>query len=155
MKKIIITIALTITLVASLAQANLSGNWVGWGEWTFDGSGVVCNPMEMTWLETKNTVEISNGYFDCEIVAMHLGKTKWTIKDQQLFDETEKNVGTYDGKIFSVYMPSPNENTTIHIRVDRTRPTSYDYQEVWFNKYEKVYVIKGRFFNGQQKKIEI
>jgi hypothetical protein len=48
---------------------------------------------------------------------------------------------------FEADMASPNENTTIHISVKRAA-NHYDYQEVWFNQYEKIYVIEGRLFTS-------
>ncbi len=144
MKKIFL---LTI-LFSQLCMAALNGEWVGWGQWSYDNSAVSCNPMKMTWQENEKILAITKGLFECELLVMHLGKTEWTKKDGHLFDENDKDVGTYSADEISLYMPSPNENTTIHIQVKKTRPTSYDYQEVWFNKNEKLYVITGRFFNG-------
>lgn len=147
MKKLIFA---SLIIFQIKAHANLTGNWNGWGSWEFQGSGVDCN-MGMEWKESKTHVEISRGMFDCGIVVMHLGQTGWDIKDGLLFDEDNVEVGTYDGKELNLMMPSPNENTTIHVKVTRLRPTAYEYQETWFNKYEKVYVIKGKFFNSQGK----
>ena len=147
MKKFILITAL---LFSSFAQAKLAGDWIGWGNWTFkgEGEGVYCSPMTMTWSESANHIAIEKGFFDCELVAMHLYKTSWALKDGELFDEeTNAKVGTYDGNNLSVYMPSPNENTTIQVIVKRSA-NHYDYQEVWFNKYEKVYVITGRLFTS-------
>lgn len=135
-------------LFSQLTQAALNGEWVGWGQWSYDNAAVSCNPMKMTWTENEKSLAINKGIFECEVLVMHLGKTEWAKKDGLLFDEDNKQVGTYTDELISLYMPSPNVNTTIHIQVKKTRPTSYDYQEVWFNKNEKLYVITGRFFNG-------
>ncbi len=144
-------IVLSILLGSLLAHAGLAGDWTGFGSWKFkgEGDGVRCSPMTMKWTETANTIAIESGLFDCELVAMHLYKTEWTIQAGKLFDENQKEVGWYNGTEFQVYMPSPNENTTISVSAKRTA-NHYDYQEVWFNKYEKVYVIEARFFTGGQ-----
>ncbi|MEQ1722880.1 MAG: hypothetical protein ABL930_06860 [Pseudobdellovibrio sp.] len=135
--------------LASISEARLAGNWTGWGTWKFkgEGDGANCNPMQMQWSESKNAIAIERGIFDCGIVVMHLDKTPWTLKDGLLFDEEQKEVGSYDGTNFEVFMPSPNEKTTIHIKVKRTA-NHYDYSEIWFNQYEKVYVIEGRLFTS-------
>lgn len=138
-----------ILVFASVSHAKLAGNWIGWGSWKFkgEGDGVHCSPMQMQWSESQNKIAIEKGFFDCEIVAMHLDKTEWSIQNGLLFDEKEKQVGSYDGQNFEVYLPSPNENTTIHVKVKRVA-NHYDYQEVWFNAVEKVYVIEGRLFTS-------
>lgn len=134
---------------ASMAQARLAGDWIGWGNWTFKGEppGTDCPTMQMKWSESADRVSVDGGLFDCGVVAMHLGETAWKISNGHLFDETGKNVGTYDGANLSVYMPSPNEKTTIQIIVKR-EANHIDYQEVWFNQFEKVYVITGRLFTS-------
>lgn len=142
-------LVLLILVIGSVSQAKLAGNWTGWGSWKFkgEGDGVHCSPMQMQWSESKNRIAIEKGFFDCEIVAMHLDKTEWALKDGLLFDEEQKQVGSYDGMNFTVYMPSPNANTTIEIKVKR-EANHYDYQEIWFNSVEKVYVIEGRLFTS-------
>lgn len=135
------------------AHANLAGDWIGWGTWKFkgEGDGVVCNPMTMQWSESKTEIGITGGLFDCQIVAMHLGETKWKLQDGKLFDDANSEVGSYDGTTLEVYMASPNENTTIYVKVVRAA-NHYDYQEIWYNPQQKVYVIEGRLFTSGAKK---
>lgn len=142
-------VATFIFLSSVVVHAGLAGDWTGFGKWTFkgEGDGVRCSPMTMKWSETKNTIAIESGFFDCEFVAMHVYKTEWTIIDGKLLDADQKEVGSYNGTEFQVYMPSPNEKTTIAISAKR-EANHYDYQEVWFNEFEKVYVIQARFFTG-------
>lgn len=139
--------------VSNIAQAELAGDWIGWGQWTFrgEGEGAYCETMNMKWSESKESISIDQGLFDCGVVVMHLGKTAWSIKNGLLFDENNIEVGSYDQKRFEVTMPSPNENTTIHILVVRNA-NHYDYEEVWYNKDEKIYVITGRLFTSGEKK---
>ena len=148
MKKVIL---FSVLLLSVTAHAGLAGKWIGWGTWTFKGDGVGCNPMTMQWSETKTSIAITGGYFDCQVVGMDLGDTAWTLKDAVLFDENQKAVGTYDGSRFEVDMPSPNENTSIHIIVKR-EGNHYDYQEIWYNPAEKIYVIEGRLFTSGESK---
>ena len=101
----------------------------------------------MTWVETATTVGISKGHFDCELVAMHLDETIWNLKDGKLFDENNQEVGSYDGQSFEVMMPSAYERTTIHIKA-RREANHIDYDEIWFNPEQKIYVIEGRLFTG-------
>lgn len=143
-------ILILVTLMSfQYSHAALAGDWIGWGTWKFKGEdpGANCTEMTMTWDETNNSIALNNGLFDCEVVAMHLYRTEWSLKDGLLFDETNTEVGSYDGMDLSVYMPSPNENTTIQVRIHR-EANHIDYQEIWFNKFEKVYVIEGRLFTG-------
>ncbi len=139
---------LTFSL-STITWAGFSGDWTGFGSWKFRGEspGAHCSPMTMTWSETAKSVGIEKGLFDCEVVAMHLGHTSWILKDGSLFDETNTVVGTYDGTSFEAQMPSPNDKTTILVKVKRTA-NHLDYQEIWYNPKEKVYVIEGRLFSS-------
>ncbi len=150
MKMIILIFSVLFTVAA---QAGYRGDWIGWGTWKFkgEGEGVRCSPMQITWSESASHIAIEKGLFDCEIVAMHLDKTSWSIKDGKLFDDQNVEVGKYDGVTLVVYMPSPNLNTTIQVSVKRAA-NHIDYQEVWFNPQEKVYVIEGRMFTSGDKK---
>ncbi len=135
------------TFFSLLAEAQLQGEWNGYGRWTFkgEGEGVHCSRMQMYWSETSDIVSIEKGYFDCEYVAMHLEKTSWKIQDGKLLDADQNVVGLYDKKKFEVRMKNPDDSTSIHIQLDRN-DGHYDYQETWSNEYEKIYVISGRFF---------
>lgn len=74
------SVFLILNFLSFFAFANLSGDWVGWGQWAYQDSAINCNQMQMTWSETKTQIEITKGIFDCDILAMHLGKTVWTKK---------------------------------------------------------------------------
>lgn len=146
-------IAVIFTLLSfQSASAALSGDWIGFGTWKFKGEdpGVNCSPMTMTWDETQTSIALDHGLFDCEVVAMHLDRTEWTLKNSLLMDADNNQVGTYDLQNFEVYMPSPNDKTTIHIKIHR-EANHIDYQEIWFNQTEKVYVIEGRLFTQGKK----
>lgn len=145
MSKLFLIVALV--LLASAAEADFAGKWIGWGSWTFKGDGVGCNPMQMQWAESKDSISIVGGYFDCDVVGMNLGNQTWVLKNGLLFDENQKQVGTYDGTFFEVDTPSPNENTSIHIKVKRDAG-HIDYEEIWYNPNEKIYVIEGRMFTS-------
>ncbi|OFZ31353.1 MAG: hypothetical protein A2622_01840 [Bdellovibrionales bacterium RIFCSPHIGHO2_01_FULL_40_29] len=144
---------LFVFLIALTSYADLKGDWIGWGTWKFkgEGDGVQCSPMQMTWSESATEIAIEKGNFECEVVAMILGRTAWTLKDGKLFDELNVEVGKYNGKDhFEVYMPSPNNRTQIYLSVRRAA-NHIDYQEIWFNTDEKVYVIEGRLFTSGNK----
>lgn len=147
MKKLIA--ATLITFLSIAAQAGFGGDWIGWGTWKFkgEGDGVQCNPMKMRWVESKTQVGVTGGNFDCEVVTMDLGETLWTLNDGKLFDDQNVQVGTYDGTTFEATMPSPNDKTTIYIKAVRSA-NHLDYQEIWANAEEKVYVIEGRLFTS-------
>lgn len=142
-------IFLTVFTLSSIAEARLAGSWTGFGSWKFkgEGDGVRCSPMRMQWSESKSKIAIEKGFFDCQVVALHLDRTEWTIKDGLLFDTENKEVGSYDGSRLTVYMSSGSENTDIIIRVKR-EANHFDYQEIWYNPSEKIYVIEGRLFTS-------
>lgn len=147
MKKLVA--ALLISIFSITAGADFGADWIGWGTWKFkgQGNGVECNPMTMKWIESKDQIGIAGGHFDCQVVVMKLGETFWSLKEGKLFDDKNSEVGTYDGTNFVVTMPSPNHKTTIYIKAVRSA-NHLDYQEIWANADEKVYVIEGRLFTS-------
>lgn len=144
MRKILFSL---MVLIGLSAEAQLKGTWTGFGQWTFKGEGVHCSSMTMTWSESDRAIAIEKGYFDCDLVALHLEKTSWIIQDGLLLDNDQQVVGRYDKKHFEVNLKNPEDTTQIHIQVDRV-DNHYDYQETWFNSVEKIYVIKGRLFKA-------
>ncbi len=139
-------LSLLVVLMFSLvSEARLEGSWKGYGSWKFkgEGDGVPCN-MSMRWTETAETITIVKSDFICDLVSMHGEKVSWTIKENNLVDEEGNIVGSYDGENFSVTMPSGYDNTDISIRLKRTG-NNMDYQEVWFDARQTVYVIEARF----------
>ena len=90
---------LSVLFFTQLSSAALNGEWVGWGQWSYDNAAVSCNPMKMTWTENEKTLAINKGIFECEVLVMHLGKTEWTKKEGLLFDEDNKQVGKRFGSI--------------------------------------------------------
>lgn len=148
-KKIIFTF-LSVMMISSSSFAALGGNWIGFGRWTFkgEGEGVICNPMTLNMSETADTFSMNESYFDCEFVSMELLPLTWKKLDNKLYDEENKEVGTYDGTTLFAELPQPNPTTRIHVSMKR-EANHIDYQEVWFNQYEKIYVITARFFTSQ------
>lgn len=150
LKKALFTF-LSVLILSSSSLAAMGGDWIGFGRWTFkgEGEGVRCNPMTLKMVETEKTFSMNDGYFDCEFVGMRVLPQTWTKKDNKLFNESNEEVGTYDGKSLFVELPKENETTRIQVSMKR-EANHIDYQEVWFNEFEKVYVITARFFTGQQ-----
>jgi len=147
MKKIVIVAAMLIGLTA---QAGVSGDWTGFGYWKFkgEGEGVRCMPMQMKWSEGKDFISLDGGFFDCGIVAQDLGSAQWKLDGQNVIDDQNQVIGTYDGQLLEMITPSPNDKTQISIKIKR-EANHIDYEEIWFNQYEKVYVITGRLFTSQ------
>lgn len=132
------------------ALIGIQGQWLGFGTWKFkgEGPGSHCSYMKMTWTETANQLTMGNGLFDCEYVRMHLTTLSWKKVGQDLFDSQNVKVGQFKQNELSIQLPNANPNTQVIVHLKKEN-NHYDYQEVWFNKYEKVYVIDGRLFNGQ------
>jgi len=131
--------------------ASIAGHWTGFGDWKFkgEGEGVHCSPMVMSWSEDDKTLNLENGSFDCGVVAMDLGSSTWTKQaDHVLLDENQNKIGTYDGQSLQVIIPSPNDKTQISVSIKR-EANHIDYEEIWFNADEKIYVITGRLFTSQ------
>jgi len=147
MKKLI---SLFVLFCSLNSVASIAGQWTGFGTWKFQnkGEGARCMPMTMTWSENKNTLNLEQGYFDCEMVGLDLGSSIWTKKGDVLFDENNNEIGTYNGTQLNVIIPSPNEKTKISVSIKR-EANHIDYEEIWFNEFEKVYIITGRLFTSK------
>lgn len=144
MKKII----LALMVIPVSVFANLTGSWIGFGSWTYEGSAVRCNPMDMTWVESDFQLQMVSGQFECEVLALYLDTMTWTKQNGRLIDHNNVAVGYYDDKKIHIEMLSPNAAAQIHIDINKLRPTAYEYKEVWFNEVQKLYIIEGKFFKG-------
>jgi hypothetical protein len=141
MKKILLIIFL---LSSTASFANISGDWTGWGTWTYEGAGAVCDPMTLGFVETKDKLTRTGGAFNCQVADIELDEAEWVKKGKDLL---------VDG----VIVGSISENT-VHLTEKYSEDVSIvtdikmearhlDYSETWYDEDNIViYEIQGRFF---------
>ena len=146
MKRIIslITLGLAITLSA---HADATGTWIGWGEWTFQGSGADCN-MTIGYRESETEFRRLGGTFDCGIVALHSDPLTWTRQGNQLFLNGEAAGEVSENGFFT----KEAYGDGVHVETKFTREGLHaDYQERWVNEQGvEIYLITGRLFLRQR-----
>ncbi|OGR43830.1 MAG: hypothetical protein A2X35_08955 [Elusimicrobia bacterium GWA2_61_42] len=131
---------------AARAGLGISGNWLGWGEWTYQGSGAHCY-MDMAFEEGADYLFRKGGYFDCGMVGLAVEPARFVKKGTQLLDEAGQAAGSYENNVITlneVYSESVDIFTTI-----KRDGLHFDYSEIWKLKDgSELYNISGRLFTG-------
>lgn len=137
-------IGIALVFSASMAHAALHGEWNGWGDWVFQGSGTHCSTMNLKFSESENKLQRLGGLFDCGLVALHI--------EPQVF-EKQGNVLLIDGKeVGSVnggtYQWTEHYSDTVLIKNSlKVDGLHMDYYERWIGSdNEIIYEITGRLF---------
>ncbi|MGZ3788956.1 MAG: hypothetical protein ACXVLQ_10550 [Bacteriovorax sp.] len=139
-------VGILFLIMSSVSFANISGEWNGWGTWTYEGSGVKCNPMTLRFSETNNKLIRAGGYFDCEIVALDVSSGEWTKEGNNLLVDGEI-VGTITDH--SVHLVEKYSETVKVVSDITINGLHLDYSEMWLDKDDVlIYEIKGRLFKG-------
>ncbi len=128
------------------APAGLTGKWLGWGEWTYQGSGTRCD-MSLEFEDGAAYLFRKGGYFDCSVVGLATEPARFVKKGTQLLDQDGKVAGSYEGGVITLN-EAYNENVDIKttIKVDGLH---FDYSEIWTEKSgAELYNIQGRLFTG-------
>jgi hypothetical protein len=138
-----IIIGFFVLLSTSMAFAGFNGNWQGWGDWTYGGSGTHCN-MSITFIENTTSFSRNNGYFDCSIVGLDLEPVTFTKQGENLYDG-EKLVGKVTANTLEL-KEAYSETVTISTSM-KVEGHHSDYQEIWNDQYgNEIYKITGRLF---------
>jgi len=137
----------TVLFVSSPALAVLTGSWTGWGSWAFqsESNQVKCPLMQMSWVESSSSLVLAKGLYDCDVVRMEIDPQSWIRRGNQLLDSQGQQVGTYNGRNLQLLVADPSQATQIEV-VLRQDGEHFDYREIWFHNWEKLYIIKGRLF---------
>lgn len=127
----------------SVWAAGIHGDWTGWGQWSFEGSGTRC-VMNLQFRDSERTLKRLGGKFDCDFVAMEIPEMEW-VKDGEALAIDGQKVGTLTEHAVS-YTEKYSDTVTVEtsIQIDGRH---VDYQEIWYEKNNEVlYEIKGRLF---------
>lgn len=136
--------ALSLTLFATSVFADVTGNWTGWSDWTFQGQGPRCtSTLQMK--ESATELKRLGGVIDCGVVAMDMQDALLTKQDGKLFIDGEE-VGSIQDDTYT-WHERYNEDTMIYTTIIM-KGHSMDYLEKWIQMSDnrEIYDIKGRLF---------
>lgn len=125
------------------AFADVSGKWVGSGEWTYQGQGTDCPRMQIRFQEAQSEFKRLGGTFDCGIVLLHSDPLSWERRGNDLYLDGVKAGALYpDG--FEASEPVNDEGTMAHTKFVR-EGNQAEYEERWVSKNgNEIYLIRGR-----------
>jgi len=128
------------------AAGGIAGKWLGWGEWTYQGSGASCY-MNMEFEEDADYLFRKGGYLDCGAVNLAIEPARFVRKGTQLLDQDGQAAGSYENNVITLYEAySAEVDITTVIKVDGLH---FDYSEIWRGKNgAELYNIWGRLFTG-------
>lgn len=135
---------LVALLSTASAQAAVTGSWIGFGEWQFEGQGPDCN-MIIGFRESETELKRLGGTFDCGVVVLHSDPLAWQKQGTELFLDGAR-AGEFTENGFTSIEPVNDEGAVAYTKFLRNG-NSADYEERWVGKDGKeIYLIKGRLF---------
>lgn len=130
-------------LTSFTVSAHVSGNWIGWVYWGFQGSQTRCDAT-LELIESKDVLHRKTGLIDCGVITMEVLETRLEKIEDRLFSENTE-VGIWSENRFEwteVYSEDVTIKNTISVKNN-----SMDYREEWFlANGQMIYDIQGRFF---------
>lgn len=141
-------LASLLVLLASTSHASIPGDWNGWGEWKFDGSGMACHTVHLAFNENANQLVRTAGIFDCDQLSMQLPTLNLTKSGAKLLLD-QNPVGDFTDSHYHWIEPySPTVN--VEVFIDRSA-NHIDYRELWINTSgQQIYDISARLFLHEQ-----
>lgn len=140
-------LGLILLFLSNIALADIGGNWIGQGEWTYQGSGTHCF-MNMSFKDNTKYLERVSGYFDCDMVGLDITPAKFVKNGTDLLNENGEVVGNYIGNTITL-VEDYSDTVKVHstIKVDNLH---FDYDESWIGSDgEEIYHINGRMFTNR------
>ncbi len=134
------------TRTHSRSAATFSGDWQGWGDWTYEGSGDHCD-MYLTLSESATQFVRERGQFNCTVVGLTIPQQAFVKsgKDLMLNRQIVGQITADHVEFHEPYNPTVNVTTTMTVSA-----LHMDYEEVWTQKDGSVLDrIKGRLFKHQ------
>lgn len=127
-----------------LAKADLGGDWLGWGSWSYENSSMECQGMRFIFEENGQELKRNQGQVHCSF--LDLEEEALTIeKDGQNLKINGAIVGSYTDTVYQ-WIEYYNEKSKIKLTLERNAG-HIDYTEEWLGKNDtSVYLIKGRLF---------
>jgi hypothetical protein len=141
------TLILLSVFFGTTAWANLTGSWIGQGEWNFQGSGDHCY-FQMKFHESSTELVRESGSIDCSVVGTEIPAATWTKQDGQLISDGQVVGSETDSQI--LLHEFEEGGRAVDVRMD-LKGTRFEYQEIWYDSNHQVlYDIHGTLFGGDQ-----
>ncbi len=144
MRNALASLSVVFLLLASNSQAAVRGDWIGWGEWKYDGSGTKCHTVHLAFNEDSKQLVRTAGSLDCDMVFMELPPISLMKSGSSLVLD-QKIVGDFTESHYHWIEPySP----TVSVEVIMDRAANHiDYHERWIRiSGEVIYVIDAALF---------
>ncbi len=139
MKKLLV---LCLALMSFSTFANLAGQWTGWGEWKFQGSGASCYTF-LNFSEDANQLVRHETAFDCQVAVLTILDESWVKQGEDLLIDNVV-VGKVQGDHYTM-TEQYNDHVTIETDI-KVEGNHLDYKEMWYDQGQELYVITGRLF---------
>ncbi len=128
--------------------ADLSGDWIGQGYWTFEGSGTKCI-YKMSFEESENSLIRKSGSVDCDVVGSVMEVLKLLkVNGQLIHAETNQVMGSYSQNNYTI-IEEYSESIYMVSKI-KVNNTHFDYEEKWFDRNRsELYFLYGRLFTSR------
>jgi hypothetical protein len=135
------------SIFTSKAHADINGQWQGWGEWNYEGSGTHCYDVRFIFKENEKQIDRQFGRFNCDFVSLDVPPLVIQKENNKLLIDG-KQIGSFDE---NSYQWTEDYSTQVKINVSIHREAKHlDYSELWYDsKNILLYDIKSRVFLHQ------
>lgn len=139
---------LTLVFLSTSTYADITGDWIGWAHWTFQGSGTKCDAT-VSYIESEKELHRLKGLIDCGMVYSEMIEETFLKKDGKMYLQG-KEVGTYSDSLYQ-WTEMYDESTAINVKLNNKK-TSMDYSEKWMDlkRNSEIYDIETRLFRKDQ-----
>ncbi|MDO9183653.1 MAG: hypothetical protein Q7U04_14660 [Bacteriovorax sp.] len=140
-------LGISFLLWSSISFANVTGDWTGWGTWTYEGAGTNCITMKLSFVETKDKLKRLGGFFDCQVAEQEVDSGEWIKQGNNLIQD-----GIVVGNITenTIHITEKYSDTVKIVSDIAIEAGHFDYSEVWYDRNDIViYEIAGRLFKRQ------
>lgn len=117
--------ALALSTALTVAQADVTGLWQGYGSWTYDGSSVPCL-LTIRYEENATQVRRHKGQLNCDILVMHSDPLLWQKSGPELLLEGEKAGSWSQDGIETQELAGENIQVSTNLHA-----VTGEYHEVW------------------------
>ena len=136
---------------SSAEAKDLNGRWLGWVDWTYDGSGTRCDS-QMHFQQNETQLSRVQAQFDCQVVYMEAEPKTWLLKNGKMYQQDAQGnavgeaLGEYADKYFH-WVENYDENVIIENEI-RIEARHIDYKEKWtkISDQSTIYLLNGRLF---------
>jgi hypothetical protein len=137
-------LSLLALLLASTSHAAIQGNWYGWGEWKYEGSGMKCMDVTLSFNENATKLTRTAGHFGCDLLTLDLPTLNLEKIGSQLI-LGQSVAGSFTDAHYQ-WSEAYSPKVRIDVSIDRSA-NHLDYTEIWIDSSgAQIYQIQARLF---------